>query len=292
MQSICAVIVSFNPDDSILENVDALSPQVKEVMIVDNATSVPLSQKCLQQLKSKENVTLVENSENLGIAAALNIGIKYSLNAGYEWIATFDQDSLVPANFVNTMFASYEAYPYKEKVGMIVPVYYDPKTDQVIKSRKCQEKTVYVEISANMTSGNLVKTKVFHHVGKFQDNFFIDYVDYEFCLRLRKNGYSIIQSCQSRLHHHLGQMGYYHFLGIKVISTNHSPIRRYYNARNRIFFYRKYLIFDPVFILRDLFNFVRETIKIVLVEPEKIEKLSKVALGIWHGIIGKTGRYH
>ena len=38
MNRICAVIVSYNPDDSIISNVNSLIPQVDEVVIVDNGS--------------------------------------------------------------------------------------------------------------------------------------------------------------------------------------------------------------------------------------------------------------
>jgi hypothetical protein len=40
-QSVCAVIVSYNPPVEILENIAALRPQVNSIVVVDNGSSEP-----------------------------------------------------------------------------------------------------------------------------------------------------------------------------------------------------------------------------------------------------------
>ena len=41
---------------------------------------------------------IILNKENLGIATALNIGVRKALENGYEWILTMDQDPEVDYN--------------------------------------------------------------------------------------------------------------------------------------------------------------------------------------------------
>ena len=53
----------------------------------------------------------------------------------------------------------------------------------------------------------------------------MDYVDHEFCLRLQKIGYKIIQDDSILLKHNCGNISKHKFFGDDVFTTNHSPIR-------------------------------------------------------------------
>jgi GT2 family glycosyltransferase len=43
-----------------------------------------------------------------------------------------------------------------------------------------------------MSSGNLLNLAAFKQVGAYNESFFIDYVDHEYCLRLKKKRFSIL----------------------------------------------------------------------------------------------------
>ena len=38
--------------------------------------------------------------------------------------------------------------------------------------------------------------KIYKQVGLFRDDFFIDYIDTEYCLRIRQQGFNIIVACE------------------------------------------------------------------------------------------------
>ena len=132
-QDVCAVIVAFNPSERLLENVAALRPQVAEVVVVDNASS-PSTLQDIQEVE-KCGAKVFYNEENLGIAAALNIGVNYALEQGYAWIATFDQDSQPPPEFVERLLGTYDPYPDKERVAILSPIYRDEATGTVFSTR-------------------------------------------------------------------------------------------------------------------------------------------------------------
>jgi rhamnosyltransferase len=116
-----------------------------------------------------------------------------------------DQDSLAPADFIVSMLSDYASYPKQEHVALIAPLYRDRHTGLLLED-PCQGGSRALEIESAMTSGNLVKTSIFAEVGFFAEDFFIDYVDHEFCLRCNQRGYVILQSCRSVLAHSLGMI--------------------------------------------------------------------------------------
>jgi rhamnosyltransferase len=292
-QAICAVVVSYNPDVSIIDNVIALLPQVSTIVIVDNGSS-ETSIEYLDHLKSEPCVHLILNKDNLGIAVALNLGVKYAIKAGYSWIATFDQDSKVLPNYISLMISAYNSCNYKSEVAIISPTYFIASKEKIVPStiNNDEEHLLFSNIKTAMTSGNIIKSSTFNEIGFFDEGFFIDYVDHEFCLRVRKHGKFIIECNNAILDHNLGSPILYNIFGFKIVTNSHTALRKYYRYRNRIMVYKKYFLFDFPWILNDLKNFFSEPFKIILLEEDKFNKFCSILRGIWHGIKNVSGKYN
>ena len=279
------MVVTFNPGEALIANVTALRPQVQEVIVVDNGSTnlgpVQTLERC--------GVKVFCNGENLGIAAALNVGLGYALERGYTWIATFDQDSQPPTEFVKRLLESHDAYPGKEHIAILSPVYCDEATGTVFQHGE-RNGEPFQEVVSTMTSGNLVKADALAKVGLFEEDLFIDYVDHEFCLRVRREGLGVLESRTAILSHNLGETEKYERFGLTFHATNHSALRRYYNARNRLVVYRRYFTSETRWVLRDMLGFLKEVGKVILVEKDKRKKLSAVSEGLWHALTGKMGK--
>lgn len=278
---VVGVFVTYDPSPSVFANVMALLSQVSEVLVVDNGSG-PASQDVLHKLAQTSNVQLISNGRNLGIAAALNLGVDYALGNNYQWIATFDQDSTPPADFINKMFAAYEATPSGETIGLLSPSFVDPQSGTLLDTSARSEITT-------MTSGNLVKTQIFLDCGNYRADYFIDYVDHEFCLRMRANGYRILKVPKVKLCHRLGHISAHPLLGRNFLVTNHPASRRYYNTRNRILTYKQHFVREPLWCLGDIRSLSCELAKIVLFEDEKMRKMFYISKGFLHGVAGRAG---
>ena len=101
MNKVACIIVSYNPDRGIEKCFNSLINQVDKMFIVDNGSNGDRI-KILKELKNSNanKVDLILNNENLGIATALNVGIKKALNEGYDWVITMDQDSKANDNMI------------------------------------------------------------------------------------------------------------------------------------------------------------------------------------------------
>ncbi|MDI6733010.1 MAG: glycosyltransferase family 2 protein [Planctomycetota bacterium] len=281
MRNVCAVIVSYNPEDYLIPNVMVIRPQVDEVIIIDNGSSEK-SLHILDTVSKIEGVKVIYNNDNLGISAALNIGIKYAMNADYSWVATFDQDSKVAPEFISSMLSAYELCEYKNSVAIIFPIYYNPVTGRRLS---------FGSDGTPMTSGNLLPTYIFPKVGLFDEDFFIDYVDVEFCLRCLFHGFRTIEAQNAILYHASGKPTQHRFLWEDILVTHHSPLRGYYGARNRVVLWKRYFLVEPYWVKQDIINMVRHILKIVLYEKDVIKKLFSILKGTYHGFVGKTGKY-
>ena len=95
-----AGITLYEPDvHRLLENIDAVLPQVDKLICVDNGS------KNIAEIKDRihwkyPEVEIIENGENLGIARALNQMFEYAEAHVYDWVLTLDQDSVCPENLM------------------------------------------------------------------------------------------------------------------------------------------------------------------------------------------------
>src|SRR4051794_20411549 len=98
LSGICAVVVSYNPPVYLLDNLEKLKIQAPEVVLIDNGSGAS-SAALLKRAERDLGIKIIHNQKNVGIAAALNMGIRHAIREGYEWLATFDQDSTITPRF-------------------------------------------------------------------------------------------------------------------------------------------------------------------------------------------------
>lgn len=227
---VCAGIVTYNPDlDTLVRNVSSICNQVELVIISDNGSADIDSIRKLSE--NYENVILIENYENVGIAKALNIIFARAKNH-FDWVLTLDQDSVCDHNMINSLL-DYASYP---DIGIICPgINYQGNEKS---GKKNQNEIDYVE--ACMTSGSLTLVDAWVKSNGFDEWMFIDYVDNDFGMRLKLNGYKILRANRVKMSHMLGKTKTISFGFFKVAVYNHNSWRNYYYTRNSVFFIRKY----------------------------------------------------
>lgn len=270
---IFAGIVTFNPDIKKLKaNIEAVCTQVEEVLIDDNGSKNIDEVRKLVMLY--ENVYLIENNVNLGIATALNILFKNAEKEGAEWLLTLDQDSCLDKGFISEM-KPYMIDKTKNSLTML-------RRDRNIVTEIDFDKNQQLQtVDWCMTSGNLVRVKVWKKVGGFNEDLFIDNVDEEFCYRIRKFGYKIHQINKVLMTHEVGNSRMAKFLWREVIVTNYSAFRKYYIYRNTIYMMKYNLSVSKFIRVKHL---VVLTVEILLYEDHKLKSIQAALKGVWDGI--------
>lgn len=232
---IAAGIVLYNPDmDRFKKNLKAIAPQVEKVFLVDNhSDNIEEVKKMLEQFPVCE---LIENEKNAGIATALNQLMSEAQNQGYAWLLTLDDDSVCEKDMVKKL----TAYMDKPYAGIVCPRATDDKMSALVKSGNPQVTTV----DSCITAGSLTSIEAWNAIGKFDDKMFIDFVDIEYCTRLREHGYRIYQVNSTCIHQQYGNIsGEFSILGRTFYLFNYSPIRVYYSVRNQIYYMKKHKSF-------------------------------------------------
>lgn len=279
MCKVAAIIISYNPDNNLLDSVNLLVNQVEKIIIVDNGSESE-KKKNINLIKdiNNEKIKIIFNQENLGIATALNIGVKDALKQGYNWILTMDQDSKVSSNMIEKMFEVYSTIDESERKDIlsIFPNFVDERIQSIEEN---SEMNAYEYVDADITSGNLLKAEVFDKVGFFDDSLFIDLVDTDFCMRLNEENIKMIKVRDAILYHSLGESQTVKSIFGKFNTSNHSALRRYYMTRNRFYTWEKYKDLNSFTLNRDKKLFKKEFIKIILGENDKINKIKMVFKG-------------
>lgn len=294
MHNICAVVVTYHPDMDLPKRVESISRQVDKVVIVDNHSS-PACLDMLKKISLDLGVHLILNEENLGIATALNQGARHAIDFGevYSWFLTLDQDTLLFPNMVQNLISAYNDCPFNEQVGIIGSNYQEWTTGRVLFQSQ-EENQIWAEVENLPTSGCLTSIPIFKDVGNFRDDFFIDYVDTEYCLKLRERGYRVIISPRLGMKHPLGYYKpskLYNFLFNSPMVTNYPPIRHYYWTRNGLTLIREQLRKDMKWSFNELYYLlIRRLVTVLLFEENKFLKVKYITFAVFDACLSKRNK--
>jgi rhamnosyltransferase len=284
-QSVCAVIVTYHPSIEMLEHMSRVLTQVEGLVVVDNGSSAD-ELDALRVTSGTVGFQLIENGENLGIAEALNQGVRWAKSKDYSWVILFDQDSQITEGFVRQMFAAWESHPNRERVASIHPRYADPGTRvEAVVPRAGDGSPVLP-----MTSGALMPAWIFDRIGLFASEYFVDLVDWEYCFRIRTAGYLVSDSRHAKLLHAPGSPAKTTVLGYTFHHSRHSAVRHYYISRNCVAFCRQYLFSSPRWVLNGVYRQWHDAIVSLIAEENRARKFSNLLLGIWDGLTRRMGK--
>lgn len=270
-QRVLAVVVTYHPDASLLANLNALRGQVDRVVVVDNGST---NVEDVEAAATALGCDLILNDANLGIARAFNQGAQRAESEGYQWLATFDQDSQVTPGMVPGLLESAHQQPFGGYIGVVAPLHFDRNTadNYHVPQHLIASEGEWRSLRTTISSGSLIPLSVLRQVGGFDEGLFIDFVDHDFCLRCRQRGYLVLENRSYVLTHSLGHISEHTILGRRIFCSNHSATRRYYMTRNQLEVYRRYAVFDPGWSLRGLADLVVGSALALLFESDRREK--------------------
>lgn len=281
-----AVVVTYHPDADFPSRLEHILSEVDAVLIVDNGSSE--SELSMIKTVISQGVYLISNGENLGVASALNQGLKWAEEHGYSWLLTMDQDTVLDTGSMQTYSAVYESCSGKRNIAMIGANYIDRLTRLPLVPPN--ESSIWSDIVSLITSGTLMNIAAASEIGMFREDFFVDYLDTEFCLRARQKGFDIVVSNQPLMEHTIGFPRWHYFLGRKLITPHLVPERRYYMSRNFIVLAKEYRRLEPQMIKQLAITRIKETILILMFERYKFSKIVLTLRGLCDALAGRMGK--
>lgn len=287
-----AVVVSYLSDvQRLSRQFDALLQQVDAVVWVDNASGQQV--RALRDRWSDGRVHPVWLASNQGIAAAQNRGIERALALGATHVLLMDDDSLPAPDMVQRLLAALAVQPRAAAVGACH-----------VDSRRAHERTPFSTVRCGrlrwlacsdahrvwkvdhvIASGCLIPASVLRAVGGMREDFFIDWVDTEWCLRARERGWNIYGVCAAQLEHSLGDRV------IRVLGREipcHAPWRHYYQSRNFVLMLRSVRMgFVPG--AHMAFRQFKRFLVFSTLVPGRWQYFRMWMLGLLHGCQGRSG---
>jgi rhamnosyltransferase len=284
--NVVAVIVAHHPDADFPGRFRQLAEQVDRVLVVDNCSRESGRAAVEDFVDSNANVSLLANAENVGIAAALNQGCRFAVAQGASWVAMFDQDSIPAPDLVSRVVSESRTLSDRDRTGLIGVNFQSPSGRTLLPPGAGMADARVV-----ITSGSLLNLEAWRQAGPFREDFFIDEVDHEYAIRLRRSGWRVKLTRQVLMSHAMGSPSGPRLGGWRPLLSHHSALRRYYMVRNRVLLARAHGGFDPRFVGMQLARSLRESATVVLFEPEKVAKLRAMTRGLVDGLRGRSGQF-
>lgn len=294
MHKVCALVVTYNPDVKHLERLlQVLLPQVNSILVIDNKS---LDFNANDLTVKSQKLEYIFNEHNLGLATAYNHACIIARARGYTHIVLLDQDSLPAVDMIHMLLNVITKRNQFELVTAAVgPKYCDVKGQQrspFVKIKnfhlervECTEDEV-VEVDHLISSGSLIDLRVFDRVGAFVDELFIDCIDTEWCLRVRRHRLNILGVGNAAMGHNIGER-YLSVFNRKL--PMHTPLRLQYQFRNQIWLIKqpcvgwRWRVIDAVRCLKLIAVYM-------IFAPNKCINLGAIAKGIFNGLMNKMGK--
>lgn len=284
-KSACAIVVSYNGRGLLRKCVESVRGQIDGVLVVDNGSD-PETLKELRAIEAEKGCSVRYNGRNLGIAAALNRGVKYAIAKGYRFVLTLDDDSEATPGMVDKLLSA-AAEPGPDS-GIVAGNPFDLNAKVFILQSVLDNTTKpLIDVRTAISSGSLIDIRTFERVGFFDERLFLAYVDHDFCIRVTRAGFRIVLCRDAVLLHREGAKELRRFLGRRVCYDRYSKEARYYIARNAIHVLRRYpdLRFTKVIGGR----WVSDLAKVAIFDRERFSKTAFILKGLWDGLTGRYG---
>ncbi len=297
--SVASITTAYNAARILPRHIDALLAQsrpIQEVVIVNNGSA---DGTCAMLAEKYPQVTVLHTGANLGAAGAWAAGLDYAaIRKRHDWVWSFDDDSIPGPNTLETLLTGVEEIGGREKIGMAVPlpvneqsgIPYPPLLwrDGFVKpSPELIEQPVWFADLA-IASGALIRRQAIETIGLPRADFFMDFFDFEYSLRMRGDGFIIAVITGCKFSHEIGNARPVRLLGLTRLWPDYAPWREYYLSRNVIYaVWNLYPNWETKKFA--VMHLLRHGIGVVLFGNRKLAVLRKMLQGASDGRHGKLG---
>ena len=271
-----AVVTAYHPDERLAAVVESALLSCEAVVVADNT---PGDAPSLADKLAGPRVTVLRSGHNRGLAGALNAGLA-ALPAEAEAVLLLDQDSVLPPELVSGLVAHLAEDP---RIGVVGPTPVDAETGGRYE-RSADRHAALDDRPGIITSGMVVRRSCFASVPGFREDFFVDYVDLDFCLRLKRSGVRIVRDLALELPHSIGDVRVHRVPGREIQVGHYAAWRHYWIARNGTILIRENLRPMPVWAVTNLLFMSRWFVQLALFEPKRRTHVPAFLRGLRDGL--------
>ena len=290
------ILLNWNNEEDTLECVKSLEEinyDNYKIIIVDNGSKIG---SVLKIKKQYPEIKIIENKKNLGFAGGNNVGIKYAVENGADYVLLLNNDTTVEKDFLSELVKAGES---DKKVGILgskIFFYNEPNRiwfaggkvswmknkgthiglDEIDNKQYDEIKEVDYLTGCSL----LIKKEVIEKIGVLAEDYFLYYEDTDFSLRARNAGYKIIYIPKSKIYHKISR-------STKPGSSSYI----YYHTRNGLVLAKRNgsLLNKIILYPYCVFLFLKQIIKIIFI-PKKRNWAFAVLKGERDFLLGKMGK--
>jgi rhamnosyltransferase len=231
-----AGIVAFHPDPSgLVRLIESIAADVCRIIVFANSPLDPAIKGRVARSELEAPITFITPGENLGLGKAYNSIVDLAMRDGAEFVLLFDQDSMASDRMVRRLEDLADQLRRQGEKPAVVgprPVKASGEPFKIPRRRPRPEALPAVAVDFAISSGSLIALAAVETVGPFDEEFFIDAIDIEWCSRAWKAGWSVWLGTDIPMTHRLG-LGVIHLpFGLKL--TDQPPERLYTYFRNQV----------------------------------------------------------
>lgn len=255
------IIVNWNnyPDTiECLNSVLTTSYKNKKIVIIDNSSEDGSLQRLERWAKDnvadwemlsapvltstiKETFTIISLDKNIGFSGANNVGIRYALGNGADYVLLLNNDTVVTENFLSSMVKTASGI---ENIGIVGgKIRYFDRNEAIWFNGGYIDflKGVFYgwddDCTGKRESGfitgclMLIPSEVLKKIGYFDERYFLNVEDVDLSCRIKDAGYRLITDCDAVVYHKVSAS----------IGGLYSIRNQYYFHRNRMLFFAERL---------------------------------------------------
>lgn len=242
MVKIAIILINYKQPQLTLECIKSIKQTEDyndyKIIVVDNNSN----DNSIKLLSQEKDIILIKSDENKGFSAGNNIGIRYAIENNFDAVMLLNNDTIIDKSLLRILLNSYS----EEKV-LLPKMYYYDKPDTIwyggghinyIKAKGIHENENKKdgsffdcdhEIDFMTGCCALIPLRIIEMVGYLDEKFFMYCEDFDYSIRLKKNGVKMKYIANAKLWHKIGA------------STNkRSNFNVYYDTRNRLMIMNDY----------------------------------------------------
>ncbi|MCK6556413.1 glycosyltransferase family 2 protein [Candidatus Binatia bacterium] len=245
--SVAVIVLNWNGTDDTLECLRSLVGQDYprcEVVVVDNGSQSSPRARIAAEFPS---VTCIETGQNLGYSGGNNVGIRYALERGHDYVFVLNNDTIVEPNFLTRAIPVAGSDPSIGVVGIKILAWDQPGRVWVAYGEVTYRQSLVrligyyglddgrydhpCDVDWVPGTAMLFPRQALERVGLFDEAFFAYHEDVDWCARARERGLRVVYTPVARIYHKGHRSS-----GGKVYVTP----RQYLAGRNMVLFVRKH----------------------------------------------------
>lgn len=272
---VAVIILNWNGKEDTLEclaSTSQLDYPNYEVVVVDNGSTDDSTDIISKQYP---DITLLQTGANLGYAGGNNVGIRWAIQHGADYVLILNNDTIVSTDLLSAFIDAVRFLPTGSVLGAKIFLYDDPvkiwfaggRWNSVLNSLEhighghtdATEFNSLAEVDYITGCALFASTETFNKVGLLDERFFLTYEETDWCYRARASGHKCIVVPDAKLWH-------------KVSSSfggTDSPLVSYFMQRNKLLWAKRHLSRHTI---RQLHEETLRTLIRILLPPLSVPK--------------------